>query len=198
MKVLRTTLLVAVFACISTTAFAQSGSGFGITGGLNYGANGNYFESVGAAAKNPDRNIGYHVGFFGKIGNRFFFRPEVVYTKTQSDYAGDKLDISRLDAPMLVGVKVIGPLNVFAGPAFQYILDSEFEGIGINEIENDFSVGLHIGAGVNLGKIGFDLRYERGFSENEAKFINTNITTLPNSRVDTRPDQLILSASIKF
>ncbi|MRH99015.1 outer membrane beta-barrel protein [Kriegella sp. EG-1] len=198
MKVLQTTLLVAVLALISTTAFSQSGSGFGITGGLNYGANGNYFESAEAAAKDPDRNIGYHVGIFGKFGNRFFFRPELIYTKTKSDYADEALDISRLDAPMLVGVKVIGPLNVFAGPAFQYILDSEFDGIGINDIDNDFSVGLQIGAGVNLGKLGLDLRYERGFSENEAKFINTNIAALPNSRIDTRPDQLVLSASIKF
>lgn len=198
MKTLQTTLLVAVFAFFSTTALAQSGSGFGITGGLNYGANGNYFESAEAAAKDPDRNVGYHIGIFGKIGNRFFFRPELVYTKTKSDYEGDKFDLSKLDAPMLVGVKVIGPLNVFAGPAFQYILDSEFEGIGINDIDNDFSVGLHIGAGVNLGKLGIDLRYERGFSENEAKFINTNIAALPNSRVDTRPDQLILSLSVKF
>lgn len=198
MKVLRTTLLVAVFALIGATASAQNGSGFGIKGGLNYSANGNYFESAGDAARDPDRNIGYHIGLFGKIGDRFFFRPELMYTRTKSDYNGDKFDMSKLDAPMLVGIKVIGPLNVFAGPAFQYILDSEFEGIGINDIENDFSVGLHIGAGVNLGKLGIDLRYERGFSENEAKFVNTNITALPDSRLDTRPDQLILSLSVKF
>lgn len=198
MKTLQKTLLVAVFAFFGTTAFAQSGSGFGIKGGLNYGANGNYFESAEAAAKDPDRNIGYHIGIFGKLGNRIYFRPELMYTKTKSDYEGEEFDISKLDAPMLLGIKVIGPLNVFAGPAFQYILDSEFEGIGINDIDNDFSVGLHIGAGVNLGKLGVDLRYERGFSDNEAKFINTNIAALPNSRVDTRSDQLILSLSVKF
>lgn len=198
MKRLQTTLLVAVFAFFGMTAFAQNGSGFGIKGGLNYGANGNYFESAGEAAKNPDRNIGYHIGLFGKMGNRFFFRPELMYTKTKSDYNGNKFDMSKLDAPMLVGLKVIGPLNLFAGPAFQYILDSKFEGIGINDIEKEFSVGLHIGAGVNLGKLGIDLRYERGFSKNEAKFVNTNITSLPDSKIDTRPDQLILSLSVKF
>lgn len=198
MKRLQTTLLVTVVAFFGMTAFAQTGSGFGIKGGLNYSANGDYFESAGEAARDPDRNIGFHIGLFGKMGNRLYFRPELMYTKTKSDYNGDKFDLSKLDAPMLVGLKVIGPLNVFAGPAFQYILDSEFEGIGINDIENDFSVGLHIGAGVNLGKLGVDLRYERGFSENEAKFVNTNITTLPDSRVDTRPDQLILSLSVKF
>ncbi len=192
------TLLLAVFAMVSMTAFAQTGSGFGIKGGLNYSANGNYFESAGDAARNPDRNVGYHFGIFGKLGNRLYFRPELMYTKTKSDYDGDKFDMSKLDAPMLLGAKIIGPLNLFAGPAFQYILQSEFDGISIDKVENDFSVGMHIGAGVNLGKLGIDLRYERGFSNNEAEFINTNITSLSTSRVDTRPDQLILSLALKL
>jgi len=195
---MKRTLLLAVFAMVSITAFAQTGSGFGIKGGLNYNANGNYFESAGDAARNPDRNIGYHFGIYGKLGNRLYFRPELIYTKTKSDYDGDKFDMSKLDAPMLLGAKIIGPLNIFAGPAFQYILQSEFDGISIDTVENDFSVGMHIGAGVNFGKLGIDLRYERGFSNNEAEFINTNITSVPPSRVDTRPDQLILSLSLKL
>jgi len=106
--------------------------------------------------------------------------------------------MSKLDIPLLVGGKVIGPLHVFGGPAFQYILDTEFDGISIDSVENDFTVGLHLGVGVTLGGIGIDLRYERGFSENEARFINTNITSVPQSRLDTRPDQLILSLSINL
>ena len=181
------------------TAFAQSDSGFGIKVGINYNGNGDYFESASDAATNPDKNIGYHAGIFGKIKIlKLYIRPELVYTKTKSDYNGSAFDMSKLDLPVLVGVKVIGPLHVFAGPAFQYILDSEFDGIGINEIENDFSVGAHLGAGLNLGKLGIDLRYERGFGDNEARFINTNITGLPDSRIDTRPEQLILSLSLKI
>jgi hypothetical protein len=93
---------------------------------------------------------------------------------------------------------VIGPIHVFAGPAFQYILDTEYDGITISDVRNDFTVGLNLGAGINLGMLGIDLRYERGFSDNEATFINRNITTVPTSRVDTRPDQLILSFSLKL
>lgn len=186
------------FAIISIAAFAQKDPGFGIKGGLNYNANGDYFESAEDAANNPDRNIGYHIGVYGKLGDRFYVRPELIYTKTKSDYDGDKFDMSKLDLPVLVGTRLIGPLHVFAGPAFQYILDTEFDGISVDRIDNDFTVGLHIGAGVNLGKIGIDLRYERGFSENEAQFINSNITTVGDSRIDTRPDQLILGLSVKL
>lgn len=195
---MRKTILLAVFALVSLAATAQSEPGFGIKGGLNYNANGDYFDAAEDAIKDPSRNIGYHIGVFGKLGNRLYVRPEVIYTKTKSDYDGDTFDMSKLDVPVLVGTKVIGPLHVFAGPAFQYILDSEFDGISSNRIESDFTVGLNIGAGVNLGKLGIDVRYERGFSNNEADFINSNVTELNPNRIDTRPDQIIVSLSVKL
>ncbi|WP_282054141.1 outer membrane beta-barrel protein [Maribacter luteus] len=195
---MRKTILLAIFALASFTSFAQIGPGFGIKAGLNYSANGDYFNSAENAYEDPSRNMGYHIGIFGKIGNRLYVRPELVYTKTKSDYDGDKFDMSKLDLPVLVGAKVIGPLHIFAGPAFQYILDTEFEGITTEDVENDFTVGFNFGAGVNLGKFGIDLRYERGFNSNEVNFISTNITDLQPNRVDTRPDQIIVSLSLNL
>ncbi len=180
--------------CISTSAMAQTAKGIGLKAGLNYNANGNYFDSVNLNSKNPDRNIGYHVGVFGKIGDKIYFRPEIVYTSTKSDYSNDSFDMQKLDVPLLIGTKILGPLSVFGGPSFQYILDSEFDGISINNIENDFSVGLNFGFGFNLKKVGIDLRYERGFNKNEATFLQNN--TINVDRLDTRPDQLILSVSL--
>lgn len=189
-------ILVTLFLTgLSFTAFAQSDQGFGFKGGLNYNANGKYFESIGENAKNPDRNIGFHLGIFGKIGDRVYFKPELMYTSTKSDYDNDSFDMQKLDMPLLVGTRVLGPISVFGGPSFQYILDTEFDGIAINDVENDFTVGLNFGIGLNFSKVGIDLRYERGFSDNEATFINNNISVNP-SRLDTRPDQLILSLSL--
>ncbi|MEN3324788.1 outer membrane beta-barrel protein [Mariniflexile soesokkakense] len=185
------TVLLALFL-VSTLSYtyAQTATGFGLKGGLNYNANGNYFESIGDNAQHPDRNIGYHIGIFGKIGTQIYFKPELVYTSTKSDYNDDNFKMQKLDAPLLVGVKIIGPLSVFGGPSLQYILDTEFDGISINDVEDEFSVGLNFGIGLNLNKVGIDLRYERGFNENEATFLNNN------SRIDTRPEQLILSLSL--
>lgn len=189
-------LLAFLLVSISSFTFAQSSSitGFGIKGGLNYNANGKYFESASEASKSPDRNVGYHIGLFGKIGNQIYFKPELVYTSTKSDYDNASFKMQKLDAPLLLGIKVIGPVSVFAGPSFQYILDSDFDGISINDIENDFSVGLNFGIGVNLNRLGIDLRYERGFSNNEATFLGNN--GIGTDRLDTRPDQLILSLSL--
>ena len=186
--------LALFFVSISAATFAQTATGFGLRAGLNYNANGDYFASVSSNAKHPDRNIGYHFGFFGKIGNRVYFKPELLYTRTKSDYDSESFTMQKLDAPMLVGFKVLGPISVFGGPSFQYILDTEFEGISINDVKNDFTVGLNFGIGLNLKKIGVDLRYERGFSKNEASFVGL-IGTNSASRIDTRPDQLILAFS---
>lgn len=193
---MKKTVLLAAFALISITAFAQQGSGFGIKGGLNYGANGDYFQSAENAYKNPKGNVGYHLGVFGKLGDKIYFRPELVYTKMKSDYDNNSFNMSKLDAPLLVGVNIIGPLQVFAGPALQYILDTDYEDITIGDVKNDFSVGLNIGAGVSFGKFGIDLRYERGFSKNEVEVLDNNNLTIGN--LDTRPDQLILSLGLRL
>jgi hypothetical protein len=194
-NLIKSAFIAGILVCISLSVNAQNGSSFGIKGGLNYSGNGDYFESIGDNAENPERNIGYHIGVFGKIGNKLYLRPELVYTATKSDYDSDELSVKKIDLPVLVGLKVLGPLSIFAGPSFQYILDTEFDGINIDNVENDFSVGLNFGIGVNFNKIGIDLRYERGFGDNEATFINNTIGSTTLSRIDTRPDQLILSLS---
>ncbi|TXE05492.1 PorT family protein [Gelidibacter salicanalis] len=183
------------FLAITLGTQAQNGNGFGIKAGLNYNGNGDYFQSIGDNAKHPDRNVGYHLGVYGKIGNRFYFKPELVYTQTKSEYDSNDFKMKKIDAPLLVGMKVLGPVSVFAGPSLQYIVDSSFDGITIDDIENDFSVGLNFGVGANFNGFGVDLRYERGFSKNEGTFIDNSVG-VPPSRIDTRPDQLILSLSI--
>ena len=185
-------------ASISTATYAQSESGFGIKAGLNYNANGDYFDSASNNIEHPERNTGYHLGVFGKFGQEVYLKPELVYTSTKSDYDSDTFSMKKLDAPILVGIKVLGPLSVFAGPSFQYILDSEFKasGLSINKIKNDFTVGLNFGVGFNLKKLGVDVRYERGFSKNEATFLDNNGVNVDGGKLDTRPNQLILSLSL--
>jgi Outer membrane protein beta-barrel domain len=191
---MRNIILLVVLTFLSTYSWAQTDTSWGIKGGLNYNGNGNYIESIGMNAENPDRNVGYHIGLFGKLGNTLYFRPEIVYTNTKSDYDSGNFNMKKLDIPLLVGIKVIGPISVFGGPALQYILDSDFDDISINDVNKDFSVGLNFGAAINFNKFAIDLRYERGFSENEAQFLNNN--NINTSKLDTRPEQLILSLSI--
>src|SRR5690606_31104014 len=179
--------------------YAQSGSGIGIKGGLNFGANGD--ASIGENLGNigSDSKVGFHLGLFGKMDfGTLYFRPELVYTKLNSEYDYDagtsKFEMSKLDMPLLVGLNILGPVHIFAGPSLQYILDTDLEDVELEDVKNDFTVGLNIGAGVNLSdQLGVDLRYERGFSDNEAEFTN-----IRGGRIDTRPSQLVLGLSYKL
>jgi len=154
-----------------STSIAQNGSGFGIKGGVNYNANGDYFNAISNTSEDPTRAIGYHVGIFGKIGDKIYLKPELIYTKTKSEYDAGDFNLQRIDAPVLIGLKVLGPVSVFAGPAFQYILDSDFENARIENLDNDFAIGLHFGVGWIFNSIGIVLRYESWYSDNETTII---------------------------
>ena len=56
---MKKTFLITITLLTSMFMVAQGDSGFGIKGGLNYGANGDYFESASDAISNPDSNVGY-------------------------------------------------------------------------------------------------------------------------------------------
>jgi len=204
---MRKSLLMAVFALIGITAFAQNDSGFGIKAGLNYNQNGDLnFKQVQSAGEDliagSDGKVGFHVGFYGKLDMpKIYIRPELVYTKTKSSYdvegGTNDYDVSKLDLPVLLGYKIIGPLHIFAGPAFQYTLNNDLEDVELDDLKNDFTIGAHFGVGVNLGNIGLDVRYERGFTENEAEIIGNNVADI-SGRVDSRPSQIIFGLSLKL
>lgn len=176
--------------------YAQDEGGFGIKAGLNYGSNGDISSAGQTVADSPDEKIGYHFGIFTKIDfGILYIRPELSYTVLNSEYDNNVgLEVKKIDLPVLVGIEILGPLHAFVGPSFQYILDTDLENIDLEDVQNEFSIGMQIGVGLNLGKMGVDLRYERGLTQNEADFTNLgNIGTL-----DTRPDQFILGVSFKF
>ncbi len=188
---------VIAFIMLSTYGYAQVNIDFGIKAGLNYSVNGDFIQSVNNNTLSPDRAIGYHAGLFSKIGRKIYLKPEVFYTKTSSDYKDDIFETQKIDAPILLGVKCFGPISIFAGPAFQYIIDSKFEDLTVSDLENEFSVGVNFGVGIQIKKISIDLRYERGLESNEATIINNNTNVnIPEGRLDTRPEQIILSLSL--
>lgn len=203
---MKKTFLLVVLALCGLTTIAQKDSGFGIKGGVNYNQNGDLIASVGDAAadivEGSSGKIGYHAGLFYKIElAKIYVRPEIVYTRTTSTYdlngTSTDFNIAKIDVPVLVGINLFGPLHIFAGPALQYQVENDLEGFTINDAEKDFTVGLHAGIGVNLGRLGLDVRYERGFSNNESDFIGTNITNI-DGRVDSRPSQVIFALSLKI
>lgn len=180
---------------------------FGIKAGVNYNSDSfsNVTNDVFSGAKSK---TGYHLGIWTKakfLG--IYLRPELVYTQLKNEVTYNNLPspqkttsytFNKIDVPVLFGKKILGFANVFAGPSFQYILSSNF---GLSEITNvkikDFSMGLQFGAGVDIGRLGVDVRWERSLSGVETSFLDSTIT---NGAVnfDTRVNQIIVGLSYRL
>uniref|UniRef100_UPI0040487CEF hypothetical protein n=1 Tax=Flavobacterium sp. TaxID=239 RepID=UPI0040487CEF len=130
-----------------------------------------------------------------------YIRPKLVYTQTNSSYNinnSTSADFRQksFDLPVLLGIKIIKPISFVIGPAFKYIINSGLESVKYKNIEQEATVGLNIGFAFIIGRIGIDLIYDRGFTKNEATFINNNTTN--SFTLDTRPNQFIVSLAYKF
>ena len=130
-----------------------------------------------------------------------YIRPELVYTSLKSEvlYKGTttSYNFQKIDIPVLLGKKFFGVGNLFIGPSFQYILSSDFSINDLSDVDaKGFTVGLQFGGGIELGKLGIDVRWERGFNGIESKFLDVSTDT--NVTFDTRIDQIIFGLSYRL
>ncbi|MDG1040796.1 MAG: outer membrane beta-barrel protein [Polaribacter sp.] len=200
-------LIICLIFGIHLTTHAQVD--FGIKGGLNY--NSSTFSDVKEdVLSGAESKTGYHAGVWLRfkipvVG--FYIRPELVYTNLENkvDYSFKVLgntftkattySFQKIDIPVLLGKKLFGVGNVYIGPSFQYILSSKFGLSDFKEINSDgFTLGLQFGGGIELGKIGLDVRWERAFSGVETSFIENTETI----EFDTRVNQIMVGLSYKF
>lgn len=199
-------LMFMLLLLTATSAVVAQSAKFGIKGGLNFGSTGEITNLSGENFEG-DNQLGYHVGILTQFKLAgIFVQPEVIYTSLTTDYAGAEsvnadYELSKLDIPVLLGFDVIGPLNVKLGPSFQYILNNELvvNDLSTQDPENNFTVGYQLGVGLQLGKLGLDLRYESAFTENDTSVTQdiTN-TAIEQFTIDSRPTQWILSVSYVF
>jgi hypothetical protein len=176
---------------------------FGVKGGLNYNSN-SIKEVQSDVFSGAKSKTGYHAGVWLRfklpiLG--FYVRPELVYTNLENEvfykFAAKTTSYSfqKIDIPILLGKKIFGIGNVFIGPSFQYILASNFEISDISTVDADgFTMGLQFGGGVEFGKLGIDLRWERAFSGIKSKLVSN----LGNVNYDTRINQIIIGLSYKL
>jgi len=199
--------IICLVVLTSINAFGQ----FGIRGGLNYGATGGLStDNIESRIDSFDveDEVGYHAGIFVKINlvrNFLSVQPELLYTSLNSSYSFEndngvntfEYEIDKVDLPVLLQMKVLGPLYIKAGPSFQYILSNDSEEFDFEDPTSNISAGYQAGIGLLFGNFGIDVRYEGAFGDNTADEANDAAESL-NLRVDSRPSQFILSASISL
>jgi hypothetical protein len=179
---------------------------FGIKGGLNY--NSNSIKEVSSDVFDGAKSkTGYHAGVWLRFkipGIGFYLRPELVYTNLANEVSYNNsiaktvtsYNFQKIDIPILFGKKIFGIGNLYAGPSFQYILDSDFGISEITDVKTDgFTAGVQFGGGIEFGKLGIDIRWESAFSS-----VKSTISKIVGDDInfDTRVNQVIIGLSYKL
>ncbi len=175
---------VLIFTAIvfSTVIYAQLG--LGIKGGWTMSKLSTNISDYHEAAKS-----GFQLGAYVRLGEKIHLQPEAYFTtktselkfnQTQSGEVSQKVKLSSIDVPVLVGFRILKlpTLNVRiqAGPMASIVVNKKFDvsinGVDSEEddspiIEDDFSNvnwGLQFGAGVDFLFLTADVRYELGLN----------------------------------
>lgn len=204
----RLILFVALGVLATGVALSQS---FGIKAGLNFtnlpstetGSTSDYIVSAFS-----DSYTGFHLGVTSLFVFRGgFIQPELLYSQTGRDMRIEYLiseeedeyfqqKFSHIVLPLQAGAK-FGPLKIGAGPVFSYLINDWNDlkaDVELENILNRLTLGYQLGAGLQLGSLMLDFRYEG----NLTKFREGITIGGQNINFDTRPQQYILSLGLLF
>ncbi len=167
-KVILFTAIVSLFAINKVQA--QAGAAFGLKGGLNLNK-----LNTEIAGTTSDMRVGPVGGLWVRakvLG--FFVQAEALYStkggKISTPAIGlipateSKINAAYLDVPVLIGKSFFSLVRVNLGPNFQYLLSAKDGSADIKNAYNSFVVGYQAGVGVDIKKIGVDLRYDGNIS----------------------------------
>ncbi|MGC9331377.1 MAG: porin family protein [Bacteroidales bacterium] len=135
--------------------------------------------------------LGIEAGLWVQTKNPIFFQPGLFFAQQRLDEINldelehnlttdttlQKVDYRCLKLPVMFGIQLWGA-RVYTGPSFTYIINIDESELTENEFK-DLTMGLNIGAGLNITMFSFDVRYKYGIThilhENVAK---ANILTV--------------------
>ncbi len=199
-------LLLLLLTAITISLQAQTFQ-YGIQGGVNYNYSGdltqlNILDNSADDLIHKAKSItGYHGGIWTKFNfSDLFLKPEILYTRFENEFTSIttySLKTEKVDIPIVLGIKVLGPMYIFAGPDFQYILSENFSVNNTQVTYDQFTTGLNLGIGLDLNKISFELRWDKGLSESNSSIINSEFIN-SNFTLDNRANQLMLSLYYSF
>ena len=173
---------------------------FGFKGGLNFNSSGDVTQIVSDFSGIDDAKeqvSGFYVGVYTELKLlMLYLRPELHFTKYDTNFDNITVGQSRIEAPVSLGLKVLPILSGFAGPTFRYQLAGDDSDYSIENVTSNATLGVHFGVRLHLGKLGIDVRYDRGISEQESTLLSSNNVNI--GKIDNRPNLLSLGLSYAF
>lgn len=165
-----TILLVALLATMST--YAQ-GLQLGVRVGVN---NGNLSTKISGVNEGTIKN-GFLIGAYGRASLLgLFVQPEINYSNRVGNFEergkGTFTNtITTLDVNALVGYNLLGMVHVLAGPTLMTFMSTKQEASGTlkdvlygSDFYNSSALGFQLGAGIDIGKLCVDLRYDHSLT----------------------------------
>lgn len=178
----KTILSICVLLATSVAASAQLLPSFnlGLKGGVN-------FSELNSDALTSSNRTGYLIGAWARLGGAgLHFQPELYLTGKGSKVdaievspsggsvaVDGKVNFTSLDLPLLIGTRIgVGPIGarLHAGPLVSFIIDKnenigdQFSQVVDPSTYKDQAFALTGGAGIDIGQISLDLRYEHGLT----------------------------------
>lgn len=195
-------ILTAIVGLAANFATAQN-INFGIKGGAVFNTDkGKVWEDAGNIYKKDGKaSAGFQAGALARVSLAgIYIQPELLYTQFKNEYDvdGQKLNVTkkRMDIPVNVGKRFLGIGHIQAGPVFSYYFDDKLSVKDFTTAKQDeFNVGMQIGAGVEVSKLLFDLRYEFGLGKVGSDILNGSNGQY---RTENRPQMLNLSVAYLF
>ncbi|QJD95918.1 PorT family protein [Mucilaginibacter robiniae] len=176
-------IVLSIAFLIVAVVGAQAQVSFGVKGGVN-------FSKITTDDVKKSSVAGYQAGVFARIGNGWYLQPELYLGSRGGKFeyqanssttvtATDKVTFTTLNVPLLLGRKFglkNANVRIMAGLIYSYNLSTN-KNFAYNASDayadfgeyNNSTLGYQAGAGVDIGHITADLRYEGGLS-----YINSN------------------------
>lgn len=172
-------LMAIILLNISANAQSSGPLHIGIKAGANF--SNLSLSSEGLTSKYAP---GFSGGGFARVDiARLYVQGELLYSrKTSKLEAGtlgtEKIKWNSIEVPVLLGYKILKTeqtsLRVYGGGVYSYVLNDHASLLGeVKKSFNEFdksNVGYQIGAGVDLGGLTLDLRYEGSLSNLSKQF----------------------------
>ena len=166
---------------------AQAGSPlkWGVKAGMNYHTVGEP-TNLGRDVVDAKNRVGWHAGLQAswQVSRVFSIDPELVFSRNSYNLipsvgTGGIAYLNTIDVPVILGVKIIGPLKLQGGININVMTDS-----GVKGEDNPFrfsassqALGYLLGVGVDLGHINITARYNGFFRQSESSVAFNKLQT---------------------
>ncbi|CAM3380394.1 porin family protein [Empedobacter stercoris] len=195
-------LILAAFIGLTANFAMAQNINFGLKGGAVFNTDkGEVWKDATSNIFKGKASAGFQAGALARISLAgIYIQPELLYTQFKNEYniEAESFDVTkkRMDIPVNVGKRFLGIAHVQAGPVFSYYFDDK---LSVKEFttakQDEFNVGMQIGAGVEVSKLLFDLRYEFGLGKIGSEIANSNGRQF---QTENRPQMLNLTVAYLF